>query len=251
MSDLSNFNLNTFQTTALAESSSMNPPKTLVSGAYQSLRRDIIEGRLAPGSRLRVEHLKDTYGVGAGTLREALALLVSDALVITQGQRGFHVKPISMEDFQDITRTRILLECEALRQSIGSGDDIWEGQVVAAFHRLDRAQARLAANPAERFEEWEDRNREFHQALISGCGSPWIKHFLLILNQQAERYRRLVILKQPIPRDLQTEHRAILDATLERDAIKACALLADHIGRTFEAVKQLPPDFFVGLGTPE
>jgi len=58
--------------------------KTLVAAAYQNLRRDIIEGRLAPGSKLRVEHLKDDYGVGSGTLREALALLVSDALVVTQ-----------------------------------------------------------------------------------------------------------------------------------------------------------------------
>src|SRR5690606_24731038 len=92
--------------------------KTLVGTAYRSLRRDIIEGRLAPGSKLRVEHLKDSYGVGAGTLREALALLVSDALVVAQDQRGFHVKPMSMADFHDITQTRILLECEALRQSM-------------------------------------------------------------------------------------------------------------------------------------
>lgn len=219
-------------------------PKTLVSGAYLHLRRDIIEGRLAPGAKLRVEHLKDSYGVGAGTLREALALLVSDALVVAQGQRGFHVKPISMADFHDITQTRILLECEALKQSIQFGDDVWEGRVVAAFHRLDRAQERLATNPSERFDEWEDRNREYHQALISGCRSSWVQHFLAILNQQAERYRRLVITRQPIPRDLHAEHQAILDATLDRNADDACKLLADHIGMTYEAVKQLPATLF-------
>lgn len=218
--------------------------KTLVSAAYQSLRRDIIEGKLAPGAKLRVEHLKDTYGVGAGTLREALALLVSDALVVVQGQRGFHVKPISMADFQDITKTRIMLECEALRQSIQYGDDIWEGRVVAAFHRLDKAQKRLADNPSERFDEWEDRNREFHHALISGCQSPWVQHFLGILNQQAERYRRLVITRKPIPRDLHAEHQAILDATLARNADEACKLLAEHISMTYEAVKQLPATLF-------
>jgi len=219
-------------------------PKTLVSGAYLHLRRDIIEGRLAPGAKLRVEHLKDSYGVGAGTLREALALLVSDALVVAQGQRGFHVKPISMADFHDITQTRILLECEALKQSIQSGDDIWESRVVAAFHRLDRAQKRLAANPSERFDEWEDRNREYHQALISACRSAWVQHFLAILNQQAERYRRLVITRKPIPRDLHAEHQAILDATLDRNADAACKLLAEHIGMTYEAVKQLPATLF-------
>ena len=87
--------------------------KTLVESAYGALRRDVIEGKLAPGSKLRVEHLKDEYGVSAGTLREALSLLVSDALVVAHGQRGFRVKPISISDFGDITQTRILLETDA------------------------------------------------------------------------------------------------------------------------------------------
>src|SRR5574337_1138125 len=92
-------------------------PKTLVEASYLRLRRDIIEGVRQPGEKLRVEHLKDEYQVGAGTLREALQLLITDALVVAQGQRGFRVAPISLADFEDITRTRVLLETEALRQA--------------------------------------------------------------------------------------------------------------------------------------
>lgn len=227
-------------------SAQSNGSKTLVGTAYHNLRRDIIEGRLAPGTKLRVEHLKDSYGVGAGTLREALALLVSDALVVAQDQRGFHVKPMSMADFHDITQTRILLECEALRQSMQHGDDVWESQLVAAFHRLDRAEKRLNEHPSDRFDEWEDRNREFHQALISACTSPWIRHFLAILYQQAERYRRLAIMRKPIPRDVHGEHQAILNATLAQDADTACRVLSEHIGMTYEAMKHLPAELFTG-----
>ena len=75
-------------------------PKTLAEAAYRRLRRDIIEGIHPPGEKLRVEHLKDHYAVGAGTLREALLLLVTDALVTVQGQRGFRVAPISLDDPQ-------------------------------------------------------------------------------------------------------------------------------------------------------
>jgi DNA-binding GntR family transcriptional regulator len=64
-----------------------------VERAYLALRQDIVSGTLAPGARLRVEHLKDHYEVGAGTLREALALLLSDALVVAEGQRGFASRP--------------------------------------------------------------------------------------------------------------------------------------------------------------
>ena len=42
-------------------------PRTLVERAYLSLRHDVVCGKLAPGERLRVEHLKDQHEVGAGT----------------------------------------------------------------------------------------------------------------------------------------------------------------------------------------
>ena len=61
----------------MAESGS----RTLIERAYAQLRDDIIEGRLVPGEKLRVEHLKEHYRVSAGTLREAITRLVSDALV--------------------------------------------------------------------------------------------------------------------------------------------------------------------------
>jgi GntR family carbon starvation induced transcriptional regulator len=225
--------------------------KSLVESAYARLRRDIIEGRLAPGSRLRVEHLKDSYGVGAGTLREALALLVSDALVVSHSQRGFHVTPISISDFHDITQTRIMLETEALRQSIRDGDDIWESRVIAAFHRLSRAEERLVKSPAEEFGQWEERNRDFHVALISACTSRWTHYFLGLLYRQAERYRRLVITRQPIPRDLHNEHQIIFEATLERDADRAAAILSQHIAMTYDAVKQLPAELFNSSADPK
>ena len=160
-------------------------PKTLVEGAYQRLRRDIIEGTHAPGDKLRVEHLKERYDVGAGTLREALLMLVTDALVVAQGQRGFRVAPISLADFEDITRTRVLLETEALRQSIAAGGEEWEAAIVAAFHRLSRAEQRLADHEQGISEEWEMRNRAFHEALISASASRWIRHFQHILYQQS------------------------------------------------------------------
>ncbi|THF61855.1 FCD domain-containing protein [Pseudothauera nasutitermitis] len=219
-------------------------PKTLVEAAYNRLRRDIIEGVHPPGEKLRVEHLKDQYEVGAGTLREALLLLVTDALVVGQGQRGFRVAPISLADFEDITRTRVLLESEALRQAIARGDEAWEADLVAAFHRLSRAEQKLADHDVSTTEEWETRNRAFHEALIAACPSRWIRHFQHILYQQSERYRRISLFRQPIARDIHAEHQAIFEATLARDATRAVSILSEHILRTLDAVKRMPADFF-------
>lgn len=220
--------------------SAPSEPKTLVESAYRSLRRDIIEGHLAPGKKLRVEHLKDDYGVGAGTLREALSLLISDALVVSQGQRGFRVAPVSLEDFEDITKTRVMLESEALRQSIALGDDAWEGELLAAFHRLSKAEEKLSDESAR--EEWEVRNRIFHEVLISACPSRWIKYFLSILYHQAERYRRLSLYLQPIPRDVHAEHEQLFNATMARDSEKATAVMAEHILLTFRSIQVITPE---------
>jgi DNA-binding GntR family transcriptional regulator len=216
------------------------PPRTLVEGAYLQVRRDIIEGRLAPGEKLRVEHLKDRYGIGAGTLREALALLLSDVLVVAEGQRGFHVSPISLQDLEEITQMRVLLETNALRQAIRQGDDEWEASLVAAFHKLTNIEERLGRGSDVR--EWEQRNRGFHEALIAACDSRWQRYLIGLLYRQSERYRHLAITSSPNQRDVHAEHTDIIEAALQRDAKRACDALERHIRLTFESIRMLTPD---------
>jgi len=193
---------------------------------------------------LRVEHLKGQYNVGAGTLREALALLVADSLVAMRGQRGAYVTPISLQDIEDISNTRTLLETEALRQSLRLGDDDWEAHLIGCFHRLTRAEARLMANPEAGVDEWEERNRQFHHALTAASQSAWIRHFLMILFSQSERYRRLNIGAKEVPRNVHDEHRAIFEAAIARDEERAARLLAEHINTTLEEIRRLPARFF-------
>jgi DNA-binding GntR family transcriptional regulator len=226
----------------LAFEESDTPPRTLVEGAYLALRRDIIEGRRAPGEKLRVEHLKDEYGVGAGTLREAFSLLLSDALVVAEGQRGFRVTPMSLDDLRDITQTRILLETEAVRLSLRAADARWEAGVVAAWHRLTRAEERLGRRTPDKVREWELCNQGFHEALIANCDSRWIRYLLGIVYRQSERYRHLTISSRGSPRDVHAEHAAIFEAAMAGQIKQTTAAVARHISMTFETVKQLRPE---------
>jgi DNA-binding GntR family transcriptional regulator len=212
------------------------PPRTLVEDAYRRLREDIVEGKHKPGTRLRVEHMKNDYGVGAGTLREALSLLVSDALVLTEGQRGFWVAPISLADLQDVTRVRILLETEALRLSLRQGGDDWEADLVAAFHRLSKVEDKGRRGPTQA-KEWEVCNKRFHEALIAAAGSRWLSYLLGILYRQSERYRRFAISTNPTKRDLHAEHTQIYEAALARDEKRAVASLSRHVQLTCDAVR--------------
>lgn len=224
-------------------------PKTLVEGAYHALRRDIINGVHPPSSKLRVEHLKDRYEVGAGTLREALALLVADSLVYTEGQKGFTVSPVSLDDFADITRLRVMLETQALSQSIENGGDEWEANVISAYHRLTLSEKKFAGKASRVeptvFEEWEERNEKFHAALVSACRSPWLLQFIGILYHHSERYRRIGLRHtQGKNRDIHAEHEALKNAALQRDIKLSTEILSHHISMTYELISKLPESVF-------
>lgn len=214
-------------------------PRTLIEMAYRQLRRDIIGGNHPAGQKLRVEHLKASYQVSAGTLREALALLVSDSLVVAQGQRGFRVAPMSLSDLADLTRMRVLLECEAVRESIASGKDDWEASVVSAFHKLSLAEQRLRVDPKGAFDDWECCNRLFHEALVGACKSRWMLKFRALLYQQSERYRRISAIEGPPPVEVHDEHRAIFDAVMARNADLAGAVLTAHVHRALTVIRKL------------
>lgn len=204
--------------------------RSLIEGTYKSLCADIITGKHAPGDKLRLEKLGALYDVSVGTVREALSLLVSDGLVVPEAQRGFRVAPMSVEDFHDLARMRVMLECSALRDSMRDGNDAWEGRIVDAFHRLSLAEQRLQSDPDGEFNNWEERNRLFHEALVSGCGSIWTLRFREILYRHGERYRRLTISKRPDPGQFShSEHEEIFRLALARDADAAVAALAAHI----------------------
>ncbi|KAA6183184.1 FCD domain-containing protein [Thiohalocapsa marina] len=209
-------------------------PKTLTDIAYARLRADIIGGRHPADAKLRVEHLRRDYGLGATPLREALSRLTSEGFVVTVGQRGFRVAPVSVEDLDDITDMRITLELKALRQSLERGDDAWESRVVAAYYQLSKAETGEEFD----FAAWEERNRAFHETLISACASPWLMRFHAILYDQHKRYRNISLqTAAPVPRDVHQEHQRIYQAALARDADTLCTETQSHIRRTADITR--------------
>lgn len=206
---------------------------TKVNEVLDQLRAAIVHGELAPGEKLRLEHMAPRYGVGRTPLREACCRLVSEGLVTTQDQRGFRVAEISRSDLLDVTRTRQQIEGLALRASIQHGDDAWEGEVTAALHRLRRAADRT--RPGGVFDEdWERAHARLHAALLSACKSPLLLRFHAMLFEQSARYRRLAGAYTRPPGDVHREHDALVRAALARDAERACALLVEHIAATAE-----------------
>lgn len=205
---------------------------SLVDAAYRQIKKDILRLERKPGEQLKIEHLKKQYGFGMGPLREALQRLSADGLVRPQVQRGFVVAPLSLTEMRDLTMNRIFVEQHALGLSMKKGDDRWEAAVISAAYRLEKYDSLLPDGFDEIMETWEEANREFHDALVQACGSPWALRLRKILYERHERYRRASVGEKRHGRNLKDEHRAICEAVLKRDRAKAFALTAEHIEAT-------------------
>lgn len=213
---------------------STSSARSLTGLAFENIRADILSGVLKPGQRLRVQALSARYKIGTSGIREALSRLVTEGLVDSEDQRGFCVAPVSDEELVDLTRTRIQVEQLALRQAIAQGDVEWESNILSAFHRLSRVDAPTSP---EKHAAWALAHQQFHEALIRGCASPWLLHLCAMLYDKSERYRNLAE-RQPDSqrRDIQVEHKALMDAVMAHDADRACALLEEHFLETTKII---------------
>lgn len=204
--------------------------------AVVRLCHDILSGTLTPDTKLKIRDLTELYGIGASPMREALAQLTATGMVNQEGQRGFRVSPVSMDELQDITLTRQLIEAHALRLAIEHGDMAWEDEIVASYHLFVREIIRFYDSDDKRLDVYEERHHRFHQALISACPLNMLKGFCDDLYVQKTRYRRIT---RSYPFDKSVviaEHRTLMEAVLRRDTDKAVSAIQNHIGLTAELI---------------
>lgn len=200
---------------------------TLASSVYSQLREELLHGRIEPDSKLRVEWAVQRFGAGASPVREALNRLAAEGFLDRRDQRGFFVTPITLEELEELTRTRCWLEERALRESILHRTIPWEEDLVLALHRLAREPRRNPSGDAYN-PEWEMRHRAFHSTLISACRSRPLMAFCSQLADRAFRYRQLAREGLGAPRDELREHKEIAAAAIEGDADAAVEALKKH-----------------------
>lgn len=205
---------------------------TVGTTTYNKIKGDIIFGELKPGAKLKLTALKSRYKTSLTTLRETLNRLSSDGFVTAEEQRGFFVTPVSQDDLTEIANLRVLLECHALDLSLTQGDADWEGNLVAAHHKLHIVEKQMAdCHKSDKF-LWKRYDWEFHLALIQACHSSNLLSLHAILYDKFLRYQMLVLSNSGLEAIL--EHKAIFDAAVKRESAKAQKLLQTHIIKGLE-----------------
>ena len=198
---------------------------------YQKLKSDILKGVFPVGDRLNIKDLSERYESSINPVREALSRLAAERIVDQREQRGFFVPVIDQEALEELVKTRCWVESIALRESIANITEEYELNLVTAFHRLARTPFTNADGMPN--QDWEERHRVFHTALIANCGSRWLLSFCDHLMFQATRARYLAVSHSTDPGRLRNdEHQQIMNAALECRADDAVRLLQDHYQKT-------------------
>lgn len=210
---------------------------------FEDIRTRAISGAFAHGEKLRAEVLRNDYGCSASTVREALLRLAALGLVEFQEQRGFRMPEYSPERQHDITQMRIMLECEGACRSMRNGGVAWESRLNAAHHKLSHIESRIAAmGPTDELTQlWMAAELEFHQTLLSACGSDiLIELHLQVYNRyrqiKAEYDHTFMHVAQNI-----VEHQAIVDAALSGDESIMRTRIFEHFERHLIPGKAFEP----------
>ena len=213
--------------------------KTLATHAAGALRKSILDGALAPGSRLRIEELRLRFGMGASPLREALSQLAAEGLVQRLDQRGFRVATADASELDDLIASRCLIEGAALRAAIAAGNEAWEERIVIAHRRLSRLPRSLETDRFVPNPEWDRLHLAFHNALIGACGAATVLDICETMHHRATRFRNLSNTLMWRQREVGGEHEALMTAALERRADDAVDCLVAHYRKTAALVGEV------------
>jgi GntR family carbon starvation induced transcriptional regulator len=205
--------------------------ETIGDDGYRRIRTDIVLGRLPPGQKLKLEGLKDSYGVSVSTLREILSRLTSEGLVLAEGRRGFEVALVSANNLKELAELRLLLEGHAMEASFGRADMEWEGRVVSAHHKLAATERLMSSNIGEP-EQWKRYDSEFHRELISNCGSRALMDTHAAVFDRYFRYQMIALNYRGD--EPARQHQELLECALARNAARAKLVLLDHVNGCVE-----------------
>ncbi len=207
--------------------------RTMADIAYDALRDRVLSGALPPGTRIDQDAEAERLNASRMPVREALRRLEAEGLVEIVRHRGAVVRPLSIDDLEDLYVMRLALEGAAGRL----------GAEQIADHDLDAMRQLLPAmeevvsrgDPVA----WLDLDWAFHETLYRAARRPRLLRTIHGLRQEARRYRTVGL---SLPRVLEIslrEHRAMIDACDRRDGEEVESLIRNALERTRGELRHL------------
>ncbi|WP_174310975.1 amidase family protein [Gordonia namibiensis] len=200
---------------------------TLAEGVYQQIRRNILEGRIAPGTRVSIRSLAESVGVSTMPTREALKRLGFEGLVEFD-RRAVTITMLSPDEIRELFTIRSRLECLATEWALPAFD---VEAAVALRSVLDRM-----AEPGIGPIVWRELNREFHQTFYA-CGTS--RYLLELIHNIWDRIQPYMAVYASAVHDFteaDRQHAHMLQLMLAGDLDALLDATREHLHDTAEAI---------------
>jgi DNA-binding GntR family transcriptional regulator len=206
--------------------------RTMADVAYQMLQNRILSGALRPGERIDQDAEAQRLNASRMPVREALRRLEAEGLVVIHRHRGAVVRPLSVNDLEDLYVLRLALEGVAGRL----GTEHLTDDGLQAMHALLPAMEAIVArqDPAA----WIDLDWTFHEILYRAARRPRLLRTIQTLREEASRYRRIGLALPDVLAVSLREHKAILEACARRDGEEVEFLIRNALERTRRELRQ-------------
>ena len=205
---------------------------------YQRLKNNILTNKYAPGMPMNIDQLANDLGVSQTPVREALAMLKHDSLVVTDYYKTPIVSMIEEDDVCEVYEVRKILEGYAIEKVGASLTDEELNDLRAVLGMPD-----ATASVDELQESLAQADVQFHGYLASKVNNSTYFRIFQSVDDMSLRIRTLVLAQTARNVNILTdEHLAILEALEKKDIKKAVKLLNVHLdnacARTLKAISQ-------------
>jgi len=192
--------------------------------ATQLVRTAILDGRLAPGQRLKEEELARELGISRTPVREALLMLQAEGLVDAVPNRGATVRRHEADDLDDLYQLRALLEGHAARRAAAK---ISEEAIAVLRESCDRFAA--LRGDADDLRELVKENLLFHNTILEAAGSARLTQMVRKVIELPLVYKSYIWYSPDQKRISAHYHRQITNALAGRDADRAELIMREHV----------------------
>ena len=209
----------------MSAANSVQKNRPLRETIYGDLRRQILSGRLLPGSRLVESSLSERLQVSRTVIREVIKQLELEGLVRITPYKGTEVSRLSLQDIEELYVIQAALE--GLAGSLAA-----QKMKKEDIHGLRSIHGRLKKSVRKDPGKWQKSNIAFHQFFIDKCGNRRLHGLIKNHRDQFARYWR-IILSIPGQREKSNEgHERILRALDRGDPLKVRLAMEEHISQS-------------------
>ncbi|MET3461159.1 GntR family transcriptional regulator [Variovorax atrisoli] len=208
-------------------------PNSLHDEVAATLREQIFDGSLAPGSFVDEIALCERLSISRTPLREALKVLTAEGLLRHEPRRGCFVNEVTERDLDEIFPVIALLEGRCAYEAARNASD-------AELRELDALHERLVRHArAKRINDYYATNHIIHEAIIKLADNRWLAQVIGDL-RKILKLARLQQLHAPgrLEQSL-SEHLAVFAALKARDSEGADAAMRTHLTRQREALREV------------